>query len=75
MGENEAANMIIIPEFDQIIPGKMSPKSTPKLPYWAQDAYLGAIMANLERNLLPTWPRKLPDWAHDAHLGAITANL
>ena len=33
----------------------MTPKSTPQLPHWAQDAHLGAIMANLERNLLPIW--------------------
>ena len=35
-----------------------------KLPNWAQDGHLGAIMAHLGRNLLPTWPISRPSWDH-----------
>ena len=43
---------------------KNAPKTPQKLPNLAQEGDLGAIMAHLGRNLLPTWPILRPSWAH-----------
>ena len=42
----------------------MLPGPPQKLPNLAQEGDLGAIMAHLGRNLLPTWPILRPSWAH-----------
>ena len=42
----------------------MLPGPPQKLPNRTQDGHLGAIMAHLGRNLLPTWPILRPFWAH-----------
>ena len=43
---------------------KMLPTCSQNLPSWVQDRQLGAIMAHLGRNLLPTWPQLRPSCAH-----------
>ena len=42
----------------------MLPGTLKKLPNWAQQGHPGAKMANLERNLLPTWFILRSSWTH-----------
>ena len=43
---------------------KNAPRTPQKLRNLAQEGHLGAIMAHLGRNLLPTWPILRPSWDH-----------